>query len=100
MLVAAAAPNNVGMEALLDFSRPLDLDLFDRVVNTLYGGSGKEVRLRVGVRSQTSALLARAWFMDARLLCFDISFHFQIVATDGTNDYHAVPRSPGCLESR
>lgn len=31
------------MDALLDFTRPLDVTLFDQVVNSLYQGSGQQV---------------------------------------------------------
>jgi hypothetical protein len=35
-------PAHSQMEGILDFSRDLDVQLFDQVVNTLYSGSGAQ----------------------------------------------------------
>eukprot|EP00158_Paraphelidium_tribonemae_P007843 Partr_v1_DN28378_c0_g1_i3_m78616 putative exportin-1 len=40
------------MEAILDFSRDLDVSLFDRVVNALYSGAGQEQKMAQSIISQ------------------------------------------------
>jgi hypothetical protein len=51
-MLSAAASNNTlvsssnGMEAILDFSRELDVNLFDQVVQAFFSGHGSQVRFR------------------------------------------------------
>lgn len=72
-------------QALLDFSRePFDVELLDRVVMTLYSGSGNEV----------CCILCKALMAVDLMLCGS-----DIIATNGTTRVNAIRRASRLLGS-
>jgi len=83
------------MDAILDFTRDLDVTLLDRVVQVMYQGAGTEVhtqQLSTYATTQIAALFSTIIY-SAQNTWGDIQLTLFGIATTSTTDLNAITRT-------